>query len=324
MPIVSYFEREGNVSITAMAKFHFYFISLVYDRGMRCVEFFKKQIEKQAKKIAICVAIVLASAGYFSWYVWRWEHRLEVFEVYFFDLKKGNAVFVRTPHGKTLLFGGGESNEIVKKLTEVMPVYRRRVDEIFLWGNEKNAIGVVDVLSRYDVGSVVMPSLFSASSSSVSAAPFTIVENTARERGVEVEPSGAGSKLDDVFVSILDSASSTVMNAIRISYGHTYFLLIGDTTKKEQAEILAESKVGSNEIRAQVLFLKSATASRVDLSFFNDVNPRYVIVPKLPTRPKEELSKKAFNLYAKKDVRVFSLEKEGAAVFTSDGNRVEE
>lgn len=291
---------------------------------MRFIERMRNGCKKNMKKIAIGAAIIFASAGYFSWYVWKWEHWPEVFEIHFFDLKKGNAVFVRTPHGKTLLFGGGETNEIVKKLTEVMPIYRRRIDEIFLWGNEKNAIGVVDVLNRYDVGSVVMPSLFSASSSSVSAAPFTIVENTARERGVEVGRSGAGNKLDDVSVSILDSASSIVVNAIRISYGHTHFLIIGDTTKKEQGEIVVESKAGGDEIRAQVLFLKSATASRVDLLFFNDVNPRYVIVPKLPSRPKEEPSKKIFNLYSKKDARVFSLEKEGAAVFVSDGNRVEE
>lgn len=293
----------------------------------------KKYISEHAKEALVFGLVVFVCIGYVSWYVWKWEHRPEVLEVHFFDLKKGNAVFVRTPHGKTMLFGGGESNEIVKKLTEVMPVYCRRIDEVFLWGSANNNIGVIDVLSRYGVGSIVVPAFTSASSStsssSIPSAPFSIIESAARDRVVRINHMTDENELDGVLVSILDTSSSTVMNAIRVSYGHTHFLLIGDTTKKEQADIAKRNGGDANRtepiggIRAQVLFLKSAIASRIDLSFYNEVNPKYIIVPKLPSRPKDESSKKAFNVYTRKDVRVFSLEKEGTAAFTSDGNFLE-
>ncbi|MEY2664648.1 MAG: hypothetical protein RIT04_456 [Candidatus Parcubacteria bacterium] len=274
-----------------------------------------------SKKIAIPLITLAVFGGWFTWYVWHWEHREQVLEVYFFDVTKGSAIFVKTPHGKTMLIGGGQGSDIIRKLTTVMPFYHHAIDVLVYPADPLNEIGLVDVASRYDIGK----ELHIASSTGI---VHEILDSLGGEN-----------------ITVTWSGTST---PIRITYGASSFLLVDLLDKKIQQGIT------SNVSSAEVVQFRSAASTKVSTNFFKEIHPKYVVVSKMPQRPKpttvkvtvaksiatttKKLATKAkkstkllkvkkpapprdpaFDLFAYPTVRIFALDRKGTTKFISDG-----
>ena len=99
--------------------------------------------------------ILCVAGGLLFAYVWHWQNRPHVLEIYCFipDTTSGSiSVFIRTPQGKTALIDGGPSDAIIHDLTSVMPFYDRTIDTLILTNDDdSHAAGLVAVLGRYHV-----------------------------------------------------------------------------------------------------------------------------------------------------------------------------
>ena len=82
-----------------------------------------------------------------------------VLSVAFLDVGQGDAIFIETPDGVQMLVDGGPDTTVLRALGEVMPWYDRSLDVVLATHFDLDHIGgLVDVLSRYDVETIMKTS----------------------------------------------------------------------------------------------------------------------------------------------------------------------
>jgi beta-lactamase superfamily II metal-dependent hydrolase len=96
------------------------------------------------------IAIALVAVAIYVWHEWA---RPTVFELYVFDTPGAPSVFIRTADDTRVVMNGGANSEIVKRLTEALPFYSRRIDRVIATDDDpKHTTGLIEILNRYDVG----------------------------------------------------------------------------------------------------------------------------------------------------------------------------
>lgn len=74
------------------------------------------------------------------------------FEIWFFDVGQGDAIFIKTPGNRQILIDGGPDASVLRGLSEVMPFWDRQIDLVFITHLHADHIGgVIEVLKRYKV-----------------------------------------------------------------------------------------------------------------------------------------------------------------------------
>jgi len=74
------------------------------------------------------------------------------FEVDFFDVGQGDAVFVETPWNHQILIDGGPDSTILEKAAKNLPFWDNDLDLIILTHPEEDHLtGLIEVLKRYKV-----------------------------------------------------------------------------------------------------------------------------------------------------------------------------
>lgn len=69
------------------------------------------------------------------------------------DVGQGDAVLLRTPQDRTVLFDGGPDDSVLKCLADSLPVWQRHIDLILLSHPHADHLnGLVSVFNRYSVG----------------------------------------------------------------------------------------------------------------------------------------------------------------------------
>ena len=130
----------------------------------------------------IGISTLILGGMTFGAYVYHWEYRKPFFEVYFFSLNRGRAIFVRTPENKTILIGGGQNTEVISEITKVMPFYDRKIDYVVIPSAIPAQIGgLIEVIERYDIGEIIIPTVMATST------VLTILLDKIRKNKIHVE-----------------------------------------------------------------------------------------------------------------------------------------
>jgi beta-lactamase superfamily II metal-dependent hydrolase len=260
-----------------------------------------------AYSIALCFGVILLSAG--SWlfaYVWHWQNRSHVLEIYCFKPDSGStateiAIFIRTPEGKTALIDGGKSDAIIHDLTSVMPFYDRTIDTLILTNDDdSHATGLVAVLGRYHVGQVYEMAVPATSSSAYTEfeniLAHSLAKNAIHEEVGEGDTMNIGEFSAKVIfppaLSTVSTASTTDFKfsktnaptlAFSLTYGSTTLFFGGLITKIEQKYIAATMASSSNVSSSTILILpKGENISAVDEGFFSALHPNIVVISRKP------------------------------------------
>lgn len=99
--------------------------------------------------LVICAVVVWAAA--FS------THKADSgdLKIYFFDVGQGDAEYIKTPGGGDILIDGGPDDSVLNELGKIMSPGDRKIDLVVLTHPHADHLnGLVDVLSRYEVGEV--------------------------------------------------------------------------------------------------------------------------------------------------------------------------
>jgi competence protein ComEC len=124
-------------------------------------------------------SLLLAAFVYYS------EQRKPELEVYFFKLTRGRASFVRTPENKMILIGAGQTSEIIREITKLIPFYRRRLDYVVVPSAAADQIGgLIEIIERYEIGEAIIPKIL-ATSTALAALEMKIEKNEIKTRKVE-------------------------------------------------------------------------------------------------------------------------------------------
>jgi competence protein ComEC len=276
--------------------------------------------------------------------VWREQHRKPVLEVYVFALKSGRSMFIRTPDDYRVLIDGGANADIVRQITQIVPFYSRRIDAIIATNTDgKNVSGLIDVVSRYDVGRTYIPRLTLENlgiATSTDEIYETFIETLA-DKKIETSEIVAGDTLhlgEEVMLHALFpppahafeySKASAPEILFTLSYRSASLTFMGDASKKVQKYITSSS----SEIIADsdVLVVSHAAASaHMSTELMDILRPESLIYEKAVSKSTTQSSKTS----SKKNKVVdplatvlngnrFNLKEMGTTLITSNGEDVE-
>jgi competence protein ComEC len=278
-------------------------------------------MKKGKKGIVLTSGIVVVLGICLAAYIINWEFRKPALDIFFFHLNRGRSVFIRTPENQTILIDGGQTTDIIRELTRVIPFYRRRIDMVVLTSAApKNAGGLLDVVRRYDIGTIIESQLMGTSTA------LSALEKIVEEKGIKTKDVGMGDEwmIESVKFTVLfpdinfkfnkTNKPDMVLSVSSIS-SSTTVLLLGDVSKTIQKTFIP--LVGKVDV---VEYSHSAADSRVSKELFDRVNPDTVIITKKVSQtdaPKAlQKTKKKFDIDLVDKDRVFNLEERGTVHLT--------
>jgi len=301
-----------------------------------------KLIRSRPITIAIVATGIAAAMG---GYIWRLESRPPIMEMHLFSLSKGQSALVRTPTDKRVLINGGGNSEIIRHLTSVLPFYSRRIDFIILTSPEKNNVsGLIDIVERYEVGRVYIPSvtLQSLGISSTTDRIYETFLTTLKRRMVPLQEISLGDDLEfDLSVSAkilfpeypMEFAYSKTSHPLIIPYiiyGDTGVLLLGDATRKIQKYISTSSKdrfLPKEDSRNRILVIShGGRIEDMSTELMDLFGAGYLIYSKSVTGSSgiSPVARSGTDLFSNiRGTRRYNLKQENKITIVSDGKKME-
>jgi len=210
-----------------------------------------------------------------------WPSSPERLEVTFLDVGQGDAILLRTPSGHDVLVDGGPGRAVLRGLGDELPWHDRDIELLVLTHPQADhALGLLDVLARYDVTRIV-----AGPGAEPSATYRAWLESVAGEgtplqtaREGDAFDLGDGVRIDVLAPDATMAADARINNTgavLRVSWRDISFLLTGDIEAAAERAMLSDGV----ELRANVLKVAhhgSATSST--RAFLDAVQPQIAVV----------------------------------------------
>ncbi|MFA6404824.1 MAG: hypothetical protein WCW03_02385 [Candidatus Paceibacterota bacterium] len=304
------------------------------------------------KRIIIFIVIFgLLSGAVF--YIYHLENRAQLLEIFVFNIKSGNSIFIRTPNDKRILVNGGSNSQVLREITKILPFYSRRIDMVIATNTEgKNVAGLIDILGRYKVDRVIL-SAITLQSIGLSTSTDLIYETFLDSINIPKREVSAGESIvldksngnddfgeNDIVADILFPVSADTFSysktsdpeiVLNINFGSTNILLVGNTTPKIQKFITSTAELDRIMNNTNVLVI-SNNASKTNLAkqMVDEFKPKYVIYSKLLSSGKTANGSientKDDPLLGIPEANRYNIKEKGSIRIISDGSivRVEE
>lgn len=202
--------------------------------------------------------------------------------VYFLDVGMGDAIFIKTPDGQQVLIDGGPDNSVVSELGKHLPFYNMQIDLMILTHPHADHVtGQIEILERYPVRQVL-------STGVVHTTPeyrrwLELIQ--AKKIDFKLARAGQEINLGEVKLRVLypeqDFSGQTVDNlnntsvVVKLIYGQTSFLLVGDAEISVEQELLGQEI----DLRADVLKVGHQGSSDANSQeFLAAVQPTYAVI----------------------------------------------
>ena len=201
--------------------------------------------------------------------------------VHVLDVGQGDAILVETPDGVQVLIDGGRDSGVLRALGAVLPVHDRSIDMVVATHPDADHVGgLVDVLERYTVGSILMTEN-TGESAAADAYERAVLREEAEvlyARRGHMFALGASTTMRVLFPDTDPHGmeSNTASIVLQIVYGDSTFLLTGDSPKSiEEYLVLIEGE----QLVSDVLKV-GHHGSRTSTSelFLSHVLPTYAII----------------------------------------------
>lgn len=280
------------------------------------------------RKSAKITGIALVSLLIFTLGIWQAtlaaDHR-DRLTVSFLNVGQGEATLIEAPSGRSVLVDGGPDNSVLRALSAALPWWQRSIDVVVSTSPDKDdSVGLVDVLSRYSVGTIVRSSVsgtdaFShALDSSIAAAHVRGASVVVAKRG-EVIELGSGAYIEILAPDRNDAGIGASDGCVvtRVVYGATAFLLPCDASQGLQNYL---TYLDGTKLHTDVLEIGQGGATKsLSPVFAGYVSPAYAVYSRgCDTPPAQEVA----DMLSKFGVEAHDTCKEGTVTFISDGASV--
>lgn len=284
-------------------------------------------MEDRVVRMRLMLVIVLTAFSVAVWSPSYFESAelSQNLEVHFLDIGQGDAIFIETPDGIQVLVDGGRDSTVIRRLGEQMSFSDRTIDLVVGTHPDSDHIGgLVDVLERYEVKSVLMTENKGKSNAAIEYERLVQAEgatiNFARKG--QLFKLGASTTLEVLWPetdpTTMESNASSIV--LKLTYGQTAFILTGDSPKQiEEYLVLAYGE----HLKANVLKV-GHHGSRTSASelFLDEVNPEFAVLSYGANNryghPHVEVTDMLFN----HGIETLSTAEEGTMTFLSDGEKV--
>jgi competence protein ComEC len=228
------------------------------------------------KSILILAFFLIAAA---IWYAaWREDNRGQL-TISFLSVGQGNAIFIEAPSGRKVLINGGPDASVLRRLGSVMAPWDRSLDIVVATDADAGDVsGLVDVLQRYTVGTVIQTSVENTSAmwnlfekeAADAAAKGTTIRTALRGQVIDL---GKGAYLEVLFPdrNLLNAGAGEGCVVMHMVYGSTSVMFPCDSTQGVQNYL---AMLDGTKLKSEVL-VSGATSSPIFLGY---VAPTYIVV----------------------------------------------
>lgn len=269
--------------------------------------------------------------------------------VTFLDVGQADSILVQLPNQKVMLVDAGSNEDGPRVISELKRAGVKQID--YLVGthpHEDHVGGIDDVIRAFPIGTVVMPKVPHTTDT------YLDVLRALEAKKLKVAPAGAGLVLLDERVPLKLPTQSPVSGprdlllrvqllgpvgskyedlnnwsaVVRVQYGETVFLLMGDAEATAESEILAAAKAArygftSRDLRANVLKVgHHGSSSASTKAFLEAVQPEYAVISVGAHNDYGHPHRKALSRIRAMGIRVLRTDEDGTIVFLSDGRKL--
>lgn len=249
----------------------------------------------------------------------------ECLTVSFLDVGQGDAILIQTPDGFEMLIDGGRDSSVLRELSKQRSFFDRTIDVVVSTHPDLDHIaGLVDVLKRYQVGTIVMTSNEGESGAAEAfslAVPQEDAQIVLADAGQTIAlgahavvqifaPTGDESKLE----------SNTASIVTRVVYGNTSFMLTGDAPMEIEDYLVRTygSQLDSDVLKLGHHGSKTSTSD----AWLDTVTPTFAVVSaSIDNRyghPHQDVMQRVF----KRNIATSHTGIDGTVIFQSDGKTV--
>lgn len=257
--------------------------------------------------IIACLAVIIL--------FWLYYYQSKKLEVDFLDVGQGDAILIKAPTGQNILVDGGPDKTVLKRLSENLAWWDRRIDLMILTHpHDDHVSGLIDVLKRYRVKKILY-------TGAVHNAPnYLTWLKLVRDRKVplvimdkaQTINLGAAAKIDilspdESFLGKTADDLNQTSIVFKLAYGQNKFLFTGDAGEPVEKKLLEQSA----DLRADLLKIgHHGSQYSSSQEFLEKVRPKTAVI---------EVGKN--NDFGHPSLRVIKkLERIGAEVFRTDLN----
>ncbi len=166
-------------------------------------------------------------------------------KVSFLDVGQGDAIFIQTPSGKSMLIDGGPNNNILAKLANEMSYFDNDIDVIEETHPDADHItGLIPVLEKFNVKQIIL------SKAESDTKIYDDLNSHIKNEQAETHIAQSGDVIDfhdGVIVKIIYPASNYIVKkndtndasvSVEVIYGDESFLLTGDLPSTEEQKLI--------------------------------------------------------------------------------------
>lgn len=275
----------------------------------------------------LAILLILFLTIVISWFpfVSNNSDSCECLTISFLDVGQGDAILIQTPDGFEMLVDGGRDSSVLRELSKQRSFFDKNIDVIVSTHPDLDHVaGLVDVLKRYQVGTIIMTTNEGESGAAEAfalAAPRETAQVVLADAGQIVtlgahvtvqifSPTGDESKLE----------SNTASVVARIVYGNTSFMLTGDAPMEIEDYLV---RTYGTQLDSDVLKLgHHGSKTSTSEVWLDTVTPQYAVVSAgIDNRyghPHQDVMQRVF----KRSIKTAHTGTDGTVIFQSDGEVV--
>lgn len=249
--------------------------------------------------------------------------------VSFLDVGQGDSIFIESPVGTQVIIDGGPDSRVLGELTTEMGIFDKTIDLLVATHPDRDHIaGLVDVLSRYKVSTIVLTTVEGESSEYQMFKDAVISENATIIEGYEGEVFDLGSgTAGAVMLTLLfppkdmielDTNTSSIV--AKLTYGNTSFLLTGDSPRSIESYLVSRYGESLHSTVLKVGHHGSRSSSGED--FLDAVAPRVAIIESGKDNPYGHPHKEVIDALKKRDILIKNTAIVGSIRIGSDGKMI--
>ena len=238
----------------------------------------------------------------------------------FIDVGQGDSIFLEFPNGKNMLIDAGENYESETVQSFINSKGYFSLDYVVGTHPHTDHIGGLEsIIRRYEIGEIYLPKVVHTSKT------YENLLTTINELGYKVNSAISGMEIINekgLEVKILSPKNSNYSElnnysvVIKIVFGNTSFLFMGDAEKVVENEILSE--VSADVVKVGHHGSDSSSSS----DFVESVGAKYAVIMSGVDNQYDLPSDEVVSRWENSGAKVYNTSVNGNIVIVSDGNNI--
>lgn len=240
--------------------------------------------------------------------------------VNFLNVGQADSQFIELPNGQTMLIDAGNPDDGDDIIRFIKGKGYTKVDFLIATHPHADHIGgMAKVIESLDIKSIYMPKV------SNNTKTFEDLLLTIQNKGLKVNTAKAGISIIDssnLQINIIapNSISYDDLNnysaVIKLIYGNTSFLFMGDAETRSENEI-------TTDVNADVFKVgHHGSNSSTGQSFLDKVSPKYAVISVGANNDYGHPAQKTLDKLSAADIVIYRTDKDETIIFTSDGESI--